>query len=989
MSRFRLTAVLTVLVLVAVAAFAQGTTSSIVGTVTHEGAPLPGVTVTISSPSLQGTRTTVSNDSGLYNFGALPPGEYNVSFVMDGMQTVTRRVVASLAQTARADANLRLSGLAEAITVTAAAPSVLETNQVSFNISKQEVEDLPMGRTILAQAQMAPGVTTGFTAAQLRISGAPGYDNLLLVNGVVVNENLRSNMHNLFIEDAVQETTVLTGGISAEYGRFTGGVVSSITKSGGNEFSGSIRDSLTNDKWTRMTPHPGEAPKVDDLRHVYEGTLGGFILRDRLWFFGAGRVLPATTASRNTSLTDIPYAFTDEEQRLEGKLTGTLLQRHTLSASYIDVARDVGNTHFGTIYDLRSLYDTSQPNTLAALNYSGILTSNFLVEAQAARKEFTFVGSGSRFQDLIYGTLMVDLSGGRRWWSPTFCGVCSDEERNNDSFLLKGTYYLNTANLGTHNLTLGAENFAETRLANNHQSGSDWRILANTVRDSAGNPILLDGSPVPIFQSNTLMRWNPIFQVSPGSDLQTNSIFLNDRWDLNNRFSFNLGVRYDQNDAVDSAGNVVSDDSAFSPRLGVTFDVLGDGRHRVNASYGRYVSKIMDGNVGGAGSAAGNSAQIDFAYAGPDINTGSGPYIGTEQALRNLWAWFESTGGVTNWQTHPNLSSVSIPGVSTQFPQSLASPAMDEITLGYGVRIGRNSFLRADLINREWNDFYAYLLTTETPRIGNTDIRYIVNTNDIERTYDAVALQGGTRFGRLSVGGNYTWSELRGNDEGEANATATSPNSPLSMWYPEYLGYAQRLPVGLLEDDSTHRARVWAGYDFMLGRVGRFNVSAMHQHETGGAYSAVGTINARAINPVANPGYALSTIGTSHNYYFSDRGAFRSDDFNRTDLALNYYLPVWRSEFFVQGEILNVFDNSAVTTHNRTVRTLASAGAASGLSAFNPFTTTPIECPQGAAASVCSGMGAHWQKATTFGGPTGAASYQLPLTYRVSLGLRF
>jgi outer membrane receptor protein involved in Fe transport len=989
MSRFRFTAVLTVLVLVAVAAFAQGTTSSIVGTVTHEGAPLPGVTVTISSPSLQGTRTTVTNDSGLYNFGALPPGEYTVSFVMDGMQTVTRRVVASLAQTARADANMRLSGLAEAITVTAAAPSVLETNQVSFNITKQEVEDLPVGRTIVAQALMAPGVSAGLNANQLVISGAPGYDNLLLVNGVVVNENLRSQMHNLFIEDAVQETTVLTGGISAEYGRFTGGVVSSITKSGGNEFSGSVRDSMTNQAWTRMTPFAGQAARADEIRHVYEGTLGGFILRDRLWFFGAGRVLPATTSSRETSLTSIPYTFSDEEQRLEGKLTGTLLQRHTLSASYIDVARDIQNTHFGTIYDERSLYNTSQPNTLAALNYSGILTSNFLVEAQAARKEFTFVGSGSQFTDLIFGTLMVDRSGGRRWWSPTFCGVCSDEERNNDSYLLKGTYYLNTANLGTHNLTLGVENFAETRLANNHQSGSDWRVHANTVRDSAGNPILIDGSPVPIFQSNTLLQWTPIFQVSPGSDLQTNSIFLNDRWDLNNRLSFNLGVRYDQNDAVDSAGNVVSDDSAFSPRLGATFDVFGDGRHRVNASYGQYVSKIMDGNVGGAGSAAGNPASIIFEYQGPNVNTGSGPYIGTEQALRNLWAWFETTGGITNWQNNPTLSSASIPGVSTQFPQSLVSPAMDEITLGYGVRIGRNSFLRADLINREWKNFYASLLTTETPRIGNTDVRFIVNTNEIERKYEAVVLQGGTRFGRLSVGGNYTWSELRGNDEGEGAATATSPNTPLGMYYPEYLGYRQRLPVGIMEDDQTHRGRIWAGYDFMLGRVGRFNVSAVHQQETGAAYSAVGTINARAVNPVANPGYGLSALGTSHTYYFSERGAFRSDDFVRTDLALNYYLPIWRSEFFVQGEVLNIFDNSAVTTHNRTVRTLASAGAASGLSAFNPFTTTPIECPQGAAASVCSGMGAHWQKATTFGGATGTGSYQLPLTYRVSLGLRF
>src|SRR5258705_7183419 len=113
------------------------------------------------------------------------------------------------------------------------------------------------------------------------------YDSLYLVDGAITNENLRGQTHNLFIEDAIQETTVQTGGISAEYGHFTGGVVNSITKSGGNEFKGTFRTSFANESWTAKTPFTAE--QDDKINPVYEGTLGGPAIRDRLWFFGGGR----------------------------------------------------------------------------------------------------------------------------------------------------------------------------------------------------------------------------------------------------------------------------------------------------------------------------------------------------------------------------------------------------------------------------------------------------------------------------------------------------------------------------------------------------------------------------------------------------------------------------------------------------------------------------------------------------------------------------
>ena len=107
----------------------------------------------------------------------------------------------------------------------------METTQVESNVKQSDVNKLPVNRNPVAVANLTPGVTTTGPGNNTVISGAFSYDNLWLVNGAVVNENLRGQPHALYIEDAIQETTILSGGVSAEYGRFTGGVVSSITKS--------------------------------------------------------------------------------------------------------------------------------------------------------------------------------------------------------------------------------------------------------------------------------------------------------------------------------------------------------------------------------------------------------------------------------------------------------------------------------------------------------------------------------------------------------------------------------------------------------------------------------------------------------------------------------------------------------------------------------------------------------------------------------------
>jgi hypothetical protein len=1010
------------------------TTASLSGVVTTEGNPLPGVTVTVTSPSLQGTRSTVTGDSGGYSFPALPPGNYRVRFELTGMAPMEKQVHLQLSQPARADAELRVSAVAEAITVTAEAPAVLETTGVATSFTQEQISKLPVGRNIRDTTLLAPGVNPNGVNRQITINGGPSYDNIFMVNGVVVNENLRGQPHNLFIEDAIQETTVITSGISAEYGRFTGGVVSTLTKSGGNEFTGSFRDSLTNPSWTETPEFAGATDPVDKTNQVYEATLGGRIVRDRLWFFAAGRKAKTATA-RSTFRTGVAFNNGFDEKRYEGKLTAQITANHNLVGSYLDVDNIESNNFFGSIYDEASIVESrSLPNTLASLNYNGVFGSNFVVEASYSEKEFAFVNSGGRFTDRIKGTWIADSVTVARMNAPVFCGVCTPEERNSGGKALKGTYFLSTRSLGNHSIAMGADRFEETRIVNNYQSASNFNITARVVDKTFAGYETLGDKVYPRFDGTTTLNWTPIFELSEGTDLSSDAFFINDKWDLNNFLSFNLGVRYDVNDAVDADGEQISDDSNISPRLGLNWDIQGNGKHRLTANYARYAAKIGDGsNVFSTAQAAGSPGSFVWTYGGPAVNPAGTPVsqlVPADQALAILFAWFDSIGGTAN----TNFTSSSYPGFGSIFRESLRSPSADEITLGYGMQITPRAAVRLDLVRREWSNFYARqsnepALRIVPPNNIGADMSVTVNDNDFtEREYRAIELQGNWNLtNNFFLGGNYTWSELEGNDAGEGAGTATIRNTPGEIFYPEYLAYSNRRPIGYLDQDRRHRARLWASYDLQTP-IGGFAISGIESYDAGFAYSALGQIDATGRNAnfractatvttmcfngiAANPGYTLNGAGTSHDYFFSERGEYRTEARLATDLAIVYTTPSFgRVTAFIRGDVLNVFNTNkivdpgllntdVITSRTGSVPTFNADGTVraynSGLRPFNPFTDTPKECPQGASAQQCYEMGANWQKGANFGKPNSTDALQIadrslaPRTYRLGVGFRF
>ena len=670
--------------LVGIPLFAQ-TTATLTGTVTSDKAPLPGATVTISSPAMQGTRTAVTGPNGDYNFAALPPGTYTVTFELAGLQTVKRNAEVRLAQVARADADLKPSKVQESITVTATAPSVLETPSVSTSLTREQVEALPIGRTIAQRIQLAPGVNNDGPNNQTIIAGAPSYDNLYMVNGVVVNDTIRGQPENLFIEDAIQETTLLTSGVSAEYGRFTGGVVNTITKSGGNEFTGSVRDGISNPSWTKLTefhdPVTGavQPHNTHTYNKQYEATLGGFAIRDRLWFFGAGRKL--TSASSNlTTGTNIPFNNIQDNKRYEGKLTGQITSKHSLVGSYLHNVTAETNNVFGNIVDLASLSNRTLPNWLETAHYSGVITNSLLVEGQWSRRYFAFVGGGGPKGTLnadgtapasdatfIAGTLLRDIGTGRRAWSPTFC-ACDPKTRNNKDYEGKLNYFISTQSMGSHNIVSGYDAFHEIRHENNFQSGNDFRLFGDFIY--AGTNVYFHSDPSASGGKNTrgFILWTPIGQLSRTSDAETKSAFLNDKWDFTNHWSFNVGVRYDKNNALDQSHNKVSDDSNVSPRLGVIYALKGDGRNRFTANYAKYVSHI-DNGVNDSIAAGGQPGSIYFNYRGPELNpssqcsaTNTAGCLPTATVIQKMFEWFNSAGGTKS----NDVQGAFIPGVTAK-----------------------------------------------------------------------------------------------------------------------------------------------------------------------------------------------------------------------------------------------------------------------------------------------------------------------------------
>lgn len=956
--------------------------AAIAGRVTDPlGASVAGVEVSVSSPALQGVRVSATTAAGDYLVPFLPPGDYRIVFRRGGFREARAERRLRATETTRLDLQLELAGISETMTVSAEPASVIgQSMAVSTTYPARLIDRLPVERDLRGAALLTPGVAATGVDGHVMIAGASSYENLYLVDGVAVKEIVAGQPRPFAIEDALEETGTAVSGISSEYGRFTGGVVSAVTRSGGNELSGSLRATLRNEAWRSLTPYERENladdPREGAVEPAYEGTLGGPVLRDRLWFFLAGRFRESSSAE-TLAYTDLLYRYRNRETRLEAKVTWSPRSGQILRIAWGGIDTREKNTYFGEpVMDLASLSPLTTPEDLLSIHYAATVGSDVFLEGQLSRRRRAPTGLGARTTDLVSGTVLRDGSrGGAGWNSPFLCAVCGSApgelrkaEEGDRGVAARASGLFSGARAGSHHLVVGGEIFDELRKSNSFQSGSGYIVTASAAR-------LVNGAIYPVFLpgGSTIIEWTPILELSKGSRFRTSSAFVNDSWRLGERWSFNLGLRWDADDSRDQSGVTVGSSDTWSPRLAAAFDPRGDGTWTIDAGFARYLA-ALDFHMGDSGTSAGRPARYAFTYGGPEVNAGPADgLVGSDEALAALFDWFFANGG----NSLPLRQAPRIPGLNRRVGGSLRPPTSDEATLGVTRRFGSRGFARLAAVRREFSDQYSERADSSTGQVADPasgrlyDLRLVENSGRVERTYTALLAQVDLRLRPdLRLAGSYALSETRGNFDGD---DGVQPETDLAF-FPEYGEARWRAPSGPLRSDQRHRVRLWAIQELPLAeRWGWLSISALERLDSGQAWSAVGQIDSRPY--VANPGYVGPPARVP--YYFEGRGQRRTATSFATDLSIDYGIsPPWLrgAELFARIVVINLLDQSAQTRPGDA--SVLTAADDARYAPFDPFTEEPVR-------------GVNWDLAPGFGRALSADDFAPPRTLSLAFGLRF
>ncbi len=641
-SLFRFTLALSacLLLLVPVSVFAQ-TTGTVEGAVTDQSnAPLPGVTVVLTSPNLQGTRTAVTAADGRYRFAAIPPGAYTVTAELSGFGKVERKATVSLDATATVNLSLSLSTSAE-VTVTGDAPLVDSTSTTQgSNYSAKVIDKLPVGRNYADIVFTQPGVQADFGETQGRslaisIYGSTSSENLFLIDGVNTTNVIKGFQGKDINNEFIQEVEVKTGGYQAEYGRNTGGVVNVITKSGGNEFHGGIFG-YYNDTGMRasvdivQTPQFSEQGSADNIsgvgpayfnskevRQEWGADLGGFVIKDKIWFFGA---YDRVQANNNVQPIGGPRAYEDFPQsfvqnKYSGKLTLNPLQGTSIVGSVFSDEQQLNGAlaQFGVIappagfspFTYNGRQDTGGPDYGARLNQLfgsfGIFTFQYAQHSDRyATKPFGVDVPGIRDYTTDpsgTGTNFTTAGGFGNVFGPTL-----NNESRREAYA--GSF---TAYMGNHEVKLGGDYQNDATSGSTYFTGAQRLRIRPCLQSGAS---ICDLSLAPFYTNANGQTQQVFYQHDLLADGTTDdyhiinasafntptkrySAYLQDQWRIIPTLTLNAGIRYDTEnfyglDPTTGPFKAFAMENQWSPRVGVVWDFVGDGTSKLYASAGRF-----------------------------------------------------------------------------------------------------------------------------------------------------------------------------------------------------------------------------------------------------------------------------------------------------------------------------------------------------------------------------------------------------------------
>jgi hypothetical protein len=640
---------------------------------------LPGVTVTISAPQMQGTQTAVTNTEGNYRFPGIPPGTYTVRYELPGFGTVVREGIrVTLGFTATLNVTMSVSGLEETITVTGDSPVVdVTSTKTSTNYDYKELAAIPSARDMWAILAESPGITmsridvggsAAGTQSGYRTYDARGDQNRVMIDGLVTTEG--TGAIGVYVDyGAFEEVTAGTAGHGAEMGQ-PGVQTQMMIKSGGNEFHGSLYADYQNSDLQATNVTDEQIARgirdrdVNRMKVYYDfnGDAGGYLKRDAIWWYGSYREF-------NTEVNEPRFpvrAHQTQMRHFSGKTTFSLPRNNKIIGSLMRTLKN-------------------QPTRLDARRANNPIFSS--EDATLAQRHWAWVYK-AEWNKVVSDTTFAEVRGGQFGYDFPLVPNTSVGQRLEDlsNSQVSGPN-MNRLQSRRRNQVLGSVSFFKDGLAGSHDFKFGGEVFHETffeeyMSDSYGNlSVSYTRNGVP----------SEVELFDPGvveGTLMTYSFYANDIWRINNRLTLTPGLRFDRFanslpeqehpagrfsptpitfDAVD---DLVSW-NLLGPRFGVTYDVSGGGRSVVKFNYGQYWW-----NPSNDISTAANPNRSPWfrRYTWRDLN-GNGFWDEGEQG--NVLA---TQGGVASAVVDPDLENTYTREYSGWFERELAT--------NFGVRTG-------------------------------------------------------------------------------------------------------------------------------------------------------------------------------------------------------------------------------------------------------------------------------------------------------------
>jgi hypothetical protein len=679
-------------------AFGQVQATSLGGVVSDaQGAVLPGVTVTATSPALIGTQTAVSEPNGRYRFASVPEGVYTLTFELSGFQTYKRaNIVLSLGQTLTVDAQLQVQSLQESVTVMAESPVVdVQTTSVGSTLNTAKLIGVPTATDLWSALARAPGVRMqGFDVGGSHKSEQTGYEafgvrgqSRVVTEGVDTTEGSGGAgfyqdyyaQNEIAVSAAGQDVTMNTPGAA---------VISSI-KSGGNQFHGlgtiSYEPiSLIGNNIDAAATARGFTGVPNNKFWEAHPDLGGPIIQDKLWFFGAYNHF--TIDEDITGVAHARATYQGYYNNYTTKETYKASQKDTIIGYYQLGRLRTPNRNLSALTSPESAVTQASSTHMYNGKWQRVWSNRLFSEVNVG--DFGYHFPEGPLVDFHTNPPRIDTTTGLQTGAGFGAAGANGPfviERNKPQLFATVTYFLPTS-VGSHDLKVGGEWLDDAQLTENTGESGDVYY-----QDLSGKPDQVQlfnfGDPATLGSAWT------------GADNRNRreALFIQDRWSATSRLTLTAGVRYDRQrpyyeastlaptlSNVFQAGSIPGATllvrSTFSPRVGVSFDPNGDTKSAIKAFYGRYYNNLAADfanlNPGGAASRT---------YRFNDLN-GNNLYDGPQE-LGNLVA---TTGGTT-----------------TTLDPNLKVPHTDEFDLSYQRQFWGESSARVAYVRKMVRDIYA------------------------------------------------------------------------------------------------------------------------------------------------------------------------------------------------------------------------------------------------------------------------------------------